>query len=109
MPASRQPVLILGAGVNGAALARELLLNRVPVVLVDTADACSGASAYSSRLIHGGLRYLEFGEWDLVRESPGRLVADAGTVSLSPFDAHAVAARHVAAAGRIVVVRSLRP
>ncbi|MDH3718002.1 MAG: glycerol-3-phosphate dehydrogenase/oxidase [Planctomycetota bacterium] len=69
MNSATRPVLILGAGVNGAALARELLLNRVPVVLVDTADICSGASAYSSRLIHGGLRYLEFGEFDLVRES----------------------------------------
>lgn len=63
------PVLILGAGINGAALARELLLNRVPVCLVDTADLCSGATAASSRLIHGGLRYLEYGEFDLVRES----------------------------------------
>src|SRR6476661_8429077 len=65
----RSPVLILGAGINGAAIARELLLNHVPVTLVDTADFASGATAYSSRLIHGGLRYLEYGEFDLVRES----------------------------------------
>lgn len=64
-----QPVLILGAGINGCALARELVLNGVPVVLVDQADISSGATAYSSRLIHGGLRYLEHGELDLVRES----------------------------------------
>src|SRR6185369_9130125 len=64
-----QPVLILGAGINGAALARELVLNGVPVWVVDTADVASGATAYSSRLIHGGLRYLEYGELDLVRES----------------------------------------
>src|SRR5262245_13763728 len=64
-----QPVLILGAGINGAALARELVLNGVPVWVVDTADLASGATAYSSRLIHGGLRYLEYGELDLVRES----------------------------------------
>src|SRR3954453_23916176 len=64
-----RPVLILGGGINGAALARELLLNRIPVTLVDTADVCFGATAYSSRLIHGGLRYLEYGEFDLVRES----------------------------------------
>ena len=62
-------VMILGAGINGAALARELALNRVPVVVVDTADIASGTTAYSSRLIHGGLRYLEYGEFDLVRES----------------------------------------
>jgi glycerol-3-phosphate dehydrogenase len=64
-----RPVLILGAGINGAALARELVLNRVPVTVVDTSDIGSGTSAYSSRLIHGGLRYLEYGEFDLVRES----------------------------------------
>lgn len=61
--------MILGAGINGAALARELVLNGVAVVLVDAADVAFGATAYSSRLIHGGLRYLEYGEFDLVRES----------------------------------------
>jgi len=64
-----RPVLILGAGINGAALARELALNRVPVVVIDTGDIAGGTTAYSSRLIHGGLRYLEYGEFDLVRES----------------------------------------
>jgi glycerol-3-phosphate dehydrogenase len=64
-----QPVLILGAGINGAALARELAINGLPVCIVDRGDIASGATAYSSRLIHGGLRYLEHGEFDLVRES----------------------------------------
>ena len=63
------PVLILGAGINGAALARELVLSGLPAVVVDTGDLARGATAYSSRLIHGGLRYLEYGEFDLVRES----------------------------------------
>src|SRR5436305_13673473 len=63
------PVLILGGGINGAAVARELVLNGIPVWLVDSADVASGATAYSSRLIHGGLRYLEFGEFSLVKES----------------------------------------
>lgn len=63
------PVLILGAGINGAALARELVIGGLPVVVVDTGDMARGATAYSSRLIHGGLRYLEYGEFDLVRES----------------------------------------
>lgn len=66
---SLSPVLILGAGINGAALARELVMNRVPVCVVDTHDIASGTTAYSSRLIHGGLRYLEYGDLDLVRES----------------------------------------
>lgn len=65
----RCPVLILGAGINGAALARELVIGGLPVVVVDTGDLARGATAYSSRLIHGGLRYLEYGEFDLVRES----------------------------------------
>ena len=69
MAASDQPVLILGAGINGAAIVRELALNGVSVCLVDTADLAFGATAYASRLIHGGLRYLEYGEFDLVRES----------------------------------------
>jgi glycerol-3-phosphate dehydrogenase len=62
-------VLILGGGVNGACVARELAINGVPVVLVDEADLASGASAKSSRLIHGGLRYLEYADFHLVRES----------------------------------------
>jgi glycerol-3-phosphate dehydrogenase len=62
-------VLILGAGINGAALARELVLGGVSVVVVDTGDLAGGATSCSSRLIHGGLRYLEYGEFDLVRES----------------------------------------
>src|SRR5262245_17821215 len=66
---SDRPVLILGGGINGAAVARELVLNNVPVWLVDTADLAFGATAYSSRLIHGGLRYLEFAEFSLVKES----------------------------------------
>jgi glycerol-3-phosphate dehydrogenase len=69
MDTMKQPVVILGAGINGAALARELVLNRVPVVVVDTADVAYGTTAYSSRLIHGGLRYLEYGDVGLVRES----------------------------------------
>lgn len=64
-----RPVLILGGGINGAALARELVLNGIGVWLVDTNDLAFGATAYSSRLIHGGLRYLEFGEFSLVKES----------------------------------------
>ena len=64
-----QPVLILGAGINGCAVARDLVLNGLPVVIVDSADIASGASSRSSRLIHGGLRYLEYGDFQLVRES----------------------------------------
>ena len=64
-----RPILILGGGINGAAAARELTLNSQSVLLVDQADLAYGATAYSSRLIHGGLRYLEYGEFGLVKES----------------------------------------
>lgn len=62
-------VLVLGAGINGAAVARHLALCDVPVCVVDTADIAAGATSASSRLIHGGLRYLEYGDFALVRES----------------------------------------
>ncbi|HVU22922.1 MAG TPA: glycerol-3-phosphate dehydrogenase/oxidase [Opitutus sp.] len=62
-------VLILGGGINGAGLLRELALNGVGALLVDRGDFASGATAASSRMIHGGLRYLENGEFRLVRES----------------------------------------
>ena len=64
-----QPVLILGAGVNGCAAARELLLNGIPVWMVEENDIGWGATSRSSRLIHGGLRYLEYGDFRLVHES----------------------------------------
>lgn len=64
-----KPILILGAGINGASLARELVLHRRDVVVVDSDDIASGTTAYSSRLIHGGLRYLEYADTALVRES----------------------------------------
>ena len=62
-------VLIVGGGINGIGVFRELALQGVDVLLVDKADFCSGASAASSHMIHGGLRYLENGEFRLVQES----------------------------------------
>lgn len=62
-------VLIVGGGINGAGLFRDLALQGVDVLLVEKGDFCSGASAASSHMIHGGLRYLENGEFGLVRES----------------------------------------
>jgi len=63
------PVLILGGGVNGVGLLRELALQGVDGLLVDKSDFVAGASSKSSRMIHGGLRYLENREFGLVRES----------------------------------------
>ncbi len=63
------PVVILGGGINGSGLFRELALHGVDCLLLDKADFVTGASSKSSRMIHGGLRYLENGEFGLVRES----------------------------------------
>ncbi len=65
----RPDVLVVGAGINGISIFRELALQGVDVVLVDRGDFMSGASAAPSRMIHGGLRYMENGEFGLVRES----------------------------------------
>jgi glycerol-3-phosphate dehydrogenase len=62
-------VLIIGAGINGAGLFRELALQGVQCLLIDKNDFMSGASAAPSRMIHGGLRYLENREIRLVKES----------------------------------------
>ena len=64
-------VLIVGAGINGIGTFRDLALNGVDVLLIDRADFCSGASAASSHMAHGGIRYLENGEFRLVREAVG--------------------------------------
>ena len=65
----RVPVLIVGGGINGAGLYRELALQGVDCLLVERGDFLCGASAASSHMIHGGLRYLQNGEFRLVRES----------------------------------------
>ncbi|MBX3083576.1 MAG: glycerol-3-phosphate dehydrogenase/oxidase [Anaerolineae bacterium] len=62
-------VLIIGAGINGIGTFRDLALQGVDVLIVDKGDFCSGSSAASSRQAHGGLRYLEHGDFRLVRES----------------------------------------
>ena len=62
-------VAIIGAGINGAAVARDAATRGLSVLVVDKADIGSGTSSWSSRLIHGGLRYLEHGELRLVYES----------------------------------------
>ncbi|MCT7374635.1 glycerol-3-phosphate dehydrogenase/oxidase [Chelativorans salis] len=62
-------VVVVGGGINGIGVFRELTLQGLRVLLVERRDFCSGCSAAPSRMIHGGLRYLENGEFDLVRES----------------------------------------
>ncbi|HSK63954.1 MAG TPA: glycerol-3-phosphate dehydrogenase/oxidase, partial [Pyrinomonadaceae bacterium] len=67
--ASEFDVIIIGAGINGAGIARDAAMRGLKVLLIDKGDIGSGTSAASTRLIHGGLRYLEQFEFGLVRES----------------------------------------
>ncbi|MEP6920517.1 MAG: glycerol-3-phosphate dehydrogenase [bacterium] len=62
-------LIIIGAGINGAGIARDAAMRGLKVLLLDKGDIGSGTSSWSTRLIHGGLRYLEHGEFGLVRES----------------------------------------
>ena len=62
-------VVVIGGGVNGIGVFRDLALQGLRVLLIERNDFCSGCSAAPSRMIHGGLRYLENGEFSLVWES----------------------------------------
>ncbi|HEX5757948.1 MAG TPA: glycerol-3-phosphate dehydrogenase/oxidase, partial [Thermoanaerobaculia bacterium] len=73
-------LLVVGGGASGAAVARDAALRGLAVALVERHDLAFGASSRSSRLIHGGLRYLAHGDLALVREGlveRGRLLATA--------------------------------
>ena len=69
VPAAHYPVVIVGGGINGAGLFRDLCLQGVACLLCEADDYCAGASAGPSRLIHGGIKYLETGEFRLVKQS----------------------------------------
>ena len=62
-------VVVVGAGVNGLGIARDAALRGLRVALLEQDDIGSGVSAWSGRLVHGGLRYLEHRDFALVRES----------------------------------------
>ena len=62
-------VLIVGGGINGIGTFRDLALQGVDTLLVEAQDFCSGTSAASSHMVHGGVRYLENGEFRLVQEA----------------------------------------
>jgi glycerol-3-phosphate dehydrogenase len=62
-------LLIIGGGINGCAIAREAALLGLSVLLVDKGDLAGETSSKSTKLIHGGLRYLEYYEFRLVREA----------------------------------------
>ena len=62
-------LLVIGGGINGAAIARDAAMRGAKVLLVERDDLAAHTSSASSKLIHGGLRYLEHAEFRLVRES----------------------------------------
>lgn len=62
-------VLVIGGGINGAAIAHMAALNGMKTALIEKGDFASGTSSKSTKLIHGGLRYLEHFEFGLVKES----------------------------------------
>ena len=66
---SRFDVIIIGAGINGAGIARDAAMRGLKVLLIDKGDPGCATTSASTRLIHGGLRYLEHFEFGLVRES----------------------------------------
>jgi len=62
-------LIIVGGGINGVGIARDAALRGLRVCLLEQGDLCNGTTRWSSRLIHGGLRYLEHAEFSLVYES----------------------------------------
>jgi glycerol-3-phosphate dehydrogenase len=62
-------LIVVGGGVNGAGIARDAAGRGLSVLLVEKDDLAQGTSSRSSKLVHGGLRYLEYHEFRLVREA----------------------------------------
>ena len=62
-------LLVIGGGATGAGIARDAILRGLTVALVDAGDLAGETSSHSSKLIHGGLRYLQYGDFGLVFEA----------------------------------------
>src|SRR3954452_6915035 len=62
-------LLVLGGGITGAGVALDAVTRGLRVALIDKADFAAGTSSASSKLVHGGLRYLEHGAFRLVYEA----------------------------------------
>jgi glycerol-3-phosphate dehydrogenase len=68
-PSSDFDLIVIGAGINGLGILRDAAERGLRVAMIEQEDFCYGVSAWSGRLVHGGLRYLEHGDVPLVRES----------------------------------------
>jgi glycerol-3-phosphate dehydrogenase len=80
-------VLVVGGGVNGSGIARDAARRGLSVAVVEMNDVASGTSSASSKLVHGGLRYLEMGEFSLVFEavSERRILMDVAPHLVNPL------------------------
>jgi glycerol-3-phosphate dehydrogenase len=67
--AATYDLAIIGGGINGCGIARDAAGRGLAVYLCEMNDLASGTSSRSTKLIHGGLRYLEYGDFRLVREA----------------------------------------
>ena len=89
MIADRYDLIVVGGGITGAGVFREAVKTGAKVLLVEQNDFASGTSSWSSKLVHGGLRYLKTGEWRLtlesVRERQHLLEQAPGLVETQPF------------------------
>lgn len=65
----RYDIVVIGAGITGAGVAREATMRGLKVAIVDMQDFSAGTSSRSSKLAHGGIRYLSHGDMDLVKEA----------------------------------------
>jgi len=68
LPGEHYDIVVCGGGITGAGIARDAALRGLKVALVEQRDFGSGTSSKSSKLIHGGLRYLQYGDLPLVFE-----------------------------------------
>src|ERR1700720_3888623 len=71
VPPAEVDLLVVGGGVNGAGIARDAAGRGHSVLLAEKGDLAGATSSASTKLVHGGLRYLEYGEFRLVREALG--------------------------------------
>ena len=77
----RFDLIVVGGGIIGAGVAELAARHGFSVALVEGEDFASGASSASSKLVHGGLRYLRLGHFSLVREARGEVRALSRTVA----------------------------
>jgi glycerol-3-phosphate dehydrogenase len=69
MQRSQYDVVIIGAGITGAGIAREAAMRNLTVAVVDMQDFAAGTSSRSTKMAHGGIRYIAYGELDLVKSA----------------------------------------